>query len=372
MSEINIGRAIVQGRKAKGITQEQLAQYMGVSKASVSKWETGQSYPDITFLPQLAAYFNISLDELMGYEPQMTKEEIRKLYYQLSEEFAKGSFTDVMNQCEEIIKKYYSCFPLLLQMSVLLINHVSLAPTPKLQKSLFEAVKELCVRIKEESGDVSLSRQANVIQALVELNLGNPAAVVDLLDGANDPPLGEEVLLASAYHLLGDGEKAKETSQVGIFSHLMGLLGTIPNYLMLNTDDYAKYDVIMERTLGLIELFDVKACHPAVLFGIYLTGAQGYAMLGDNEKALRILEEYAALAMADVFPLEFTGDSFFDRVHNWFEELDLGVRPPRSDAVIQGSIVESVTKNPAFLGLNQDLRFQNLVMKLETYFRNQR
>lgn len=52
---------------------------MGVSKAAVSKWETGLSYPDITLLPVLAAYFNISIDELMGYEPQMGKEDIRKL-----------------------------------------------------------------------------------------------------------------------------------------------------------------------------------------------------------------------------------------------------------------------------------------------------
>ena len=62
-------QVIMQGRKAKGITQEELAQFMGVSKAAVSKWETGQSYPDITYLPQLAAYFNISVDELC-HEPR--------------------------------------------------------------------------------------------------------------------------------------------------------------------------------------------------------------------------------------------------------------------------------------------------------------
>jgi transcriptional regulator with XRE-family HTH domain len=66
MKEINLASVIVAKRREKGITQDELAAYIGVSKASVSKWETGQSYPDITFLPQLAAYFNISIDELMG------------------------------------------------------------------------------------------------------------------------------------------------------------------------------------------------------------------------------------------------------------------------------------------------------------------
>lgn len=52
MKEINIAKTLVVKRKEKGITQEELAKYIGVSKASISKWGTGQSYPDITFLPQ--------------------------------------------------------------------------------------------------------------------------------------------------------------------------------------------------------------------------------------------------------------------------------------------------------------------------------
>ncbi len=59
MNGLNIGKCIICKRKEKGITQEQLADYMGVSKASVSKWETGQSYPDIVILPKMAAYFKL-------------------------------------------------------------------------------------------------------------------------------------------------------------------------------------------------------------------------------------------------------------------------------------------------------------------------
>lgn len=80
MREINLGRVLIENRHKRGITQDELAAYMGVSKAAVSKWETGSTYPDIAVLPQLAMFFNISIDELMGYEPQMAKEEIRKLY----------------------------------------------------------------------------------------------------------------------------------------------------------------------------------------------------------------------------------------------------------------------------------------------------
>ncbi len=106
MKEINIAKVLVKKRREKGTTQDELANYIGVSKASVSKWETGQSYPDVTFLPQLAAYFNISIDELMDYKPQMAKEEIRKLYRRLSSDFASKPFDTVMEDCHQIIKKF--------------------------------------------------------------------------------------------------------------------------------------------------------------------------------------------------------------------------------------------------------------------------
>ena len=80
MKEINLGHILIENRHKRGITQDELASYIGVSKAAVSKWETGTTYPDITLLPQLATYFNISIDELIGYEPQMTKEQIREAY----------------------------------------------------------------------------------------------------------------------------------------------------------------------------------------------------------------------------------------------------------------------------------------------------
>ena len=63
-------------RKEKGMTQEELASYLGISTPAVNKWEKGLSFPDITFLPCLAALFNMSVDDLLGYEPQLTKEEI--------------------------------------------------------------------------------------------------------------------------------------------------------------------------------------------------------------------------------------------------------------------------------------------------------
>lgn len=60
-------------RKARGITQTELAQSLSVTPQSVSRWETGQAYPDVVLLPRIAKYFDVTLDELMlGLESSLT------------------------------------------------------------------------------------------------------------------------------------------------------------------------------------------------------------------------------------------------------------------------------------------------------------
>lgn len=72
MSELKLNEQIAFLRKQKGITQEDLAQALGVTNQSVSKWESGVCCPDIQLLPELAKYFNVSIDEIMGYKPADT------------------------------------------------------------------------------------------------------------------------------------------------------------------------------------------------------------------------------------------------------------------------------------------------------------
>lgn len=92
MNEINIAATLAHRRRERGLTQEEVAAHLGVSKASVSKWETGQSYPDITLLPKLAAYFGVSIDELVDYRPQLDKAAIRALYHELAPGICRRAF----------------------------------------------------------------------------------------------------------------------------------------------------------------------------------------------------------------------------------------------------------------------------------------
>ena len=66
MNTIKLQEQISFLRKQKGLTQEQLANALGVTNQSVSKWESGQCCPDIQLLPAIAELFEVSVDELLG------------------------------------------------------------------------------------------------------------------------------------------------------------------------------------------------------------------------------------------------------------------------------------------------------------------
>lgn len=66
MNTINMKEQIAFLRKQKGLTQEELAKVLGVTNQAVSKWESGQNFPDIQLLPDMAELFEVSVDELLG------------------------------------------------------------------------------------------------------------------------------------------------------------------------------------------------------------------------------------------------------------------------------------------------------------------
>ena len=68
MNQIKIGMFLKELRNEKGITQEQLAEQLGVSNRTVSRWETGSNMPDISLLVEIAEYMDVSIPEIINGE----------------------------------------------------------------------------------------------------------------------------------------------------------------------------------------------------------------------------------------------------------------------------------------------------------------
>lgn len=367
MKEINIGKMIVSKRREKGLTQEDLAAYIGVSKASVSKWETGQSYPDITFLPQLGTYFNISIDDLMGYSPQLTPEDIKALYHRLADDFSTKAFAEVLAECEAIIKKYYSCFPLLLQMTILLINHHMLADNTDKARAILDNSVKLCQRIQTESDDRNLIREAMSIEATSYLMLNQPENVMELVGETVRPFPTDTEMLGQAYQMAGNPDKAKQVLQISMYQHLLFLVSTASAYLMLNACDLNRVETILTRTLGVAELYDLDALHPNTMAQVYYAAAQVYAIHQNADTALAYMADYTQVCVSDFFPYTLHGDDYFDAIQPWFEDFDLGVGAPRSEEVIKQSMLDGLLANPQFDFIKSDRRFLDLVKQLKEH-----
>lgn len=84
---MNLGNKIRELRRARNLTQEQLALSLNISPQAVSKWEMGASYPDMTIIPTLASLFKVSLDELFDFDVKNIDKEIEDIRLEYNKYF---------------------------------------------------------------------------------------------------------------------------------------------------------------------------------------------------------------------------------------------------------------------------------------------
>lgn len=350
MGEIKLAAKLTALRKEYGITQDTLAEFVGVSKASVSKWETGQSLPDITILPKLASYFSCTIDEMMGYEAQLEKDKIRKIYKKLTVRFAKEPFEEVMKECNKWIKEYYSCYPFLHQMCILLANHHMLAGSESRKAEILEQAISLCKRVVKNTDDVLLAKDTVVFEAVVYLMMKKPKKVFELLGNTIHPYTSSDELIAQAYQMTGELDKANDTIQICMFQHMMSLMQALGMYLNLHMQEEELSEEIMSRMFQIIDAFDIQSLNPNTSLGVFYQIALTYCIQGKQEDAILYLRKY--LESIDMLVKDFRihGDQFFDRIDSFIETLDLGAMGVRDKKVVVESVLETL-ENPVFTPL---------------------
>lgn len=365
MKEIGIAKTIVTKRREKGITQDELASCMGVTKASVSKWETGQSYPDILLLPKLAAYFNVSIDELMDYTPQLTKDDIRRIYHQMATEFISVPFSKAKEKCEVYIQKYYSCFPFLLQMAILYVNHHMMAGSQENITSILEDAIKLCQRIQTESDDPLLRQKAVYIEAAINQILNRPERILELLGEEITPEMSGSQLIINAFQMLGNQQKARQLAQIYVYNLLGEQLSVMPTYMQLYKENLPRLEEIVRRICGMIDLFQAKKILANACALFYYNAA--VLLMGHNQSdsALTMLEHYTSVCIKELSNVSLHGDDFFDLLDSWFEDLELGKQAPRSQTSINEDILAVLCQTDAFHSLENNKRYQHMVQTLK-------
>lgn len=108
---IEIANRLYEMRKKKGLSQEELAEKIGVSRQAVSKWERAESSPDIENLILLSQLYCVSLDELLMNEPY-TKENTSDKESAIQTDQSNINYKKASNK--QNVKRYLICFPIYL------------------------------------------------------------------------------------------------------------------------------------------------------------------------------------------------------------------------------------------------------------------
>lgn len=353
MKHLKIAENLVHLRHRKGITQEVLADFLGVSKASVSKWETGLSMPDIVQLPRLASYYDITVDELMGYDPQLSMKEIKEYYEDFAKKFSEKEFQETIEEVYDFVRQYYSCYPALLQMVILLMNHYMLAEGPK-QAQIVDKMIEICEHIQNKCLDVNICTTATIFQANIELLRGKPEVAVKKLQPYQEPLRwvdGSELVLVQAYQMLGQQEEAMEWNQVTMFRHLFNLVENSTFYVMSNLQNKEIAATTISRVEKVIATYQLEELHPNTYLKFQYAKALGYASWGQETEAVEVLQDYVKKSVEFITNAPFLhGDPYFDKLDNYYKKVEDYTVLPRNTRTILTSVVQSL-EHPLFENL---------------------
>lgn len=127
---------IIQLRKGKGISQEQLAELLNTTRQAVSKWERGESYPDIDRLKDLAVYFGVSIDYLLGHDVESVS--VNRFIERLADCKRNRTFDIGLDQIRLVVSTNRNHFSLLVAVISYLLSYWSFQPDSNVPNAIVE------------------------------------------------------------------------------------------------------------------------------------------------------------------------------------------------------------------------------------------
>ena len=173
---INIGENIKSLRKRKEITQEELAEYLGISFQSISKWERGEGFPDITMLPDLADFFNTSVDELLGAN-RLSGGDFNNMYKKANEYEAAGKYDEAIEVLRDALKKAPRHYDIISKLAHVLLLADSESEEGKL---ISRQAIELCERHLDGNASEKSRATARAVLCFLYDNAGERPKARDL------------------------------------------------------------------------------------------------------------------------------------------------------------------------------------------------
>jgi len=268
-------------RRERGNTQEELSNHLGISIQAVSKWERGEGYPDITLLPLIAAYYEKTVDELLGCGEIQRNRRIKEVQEQYREKCNEGKIEDAILLMRSALKE----FPYELNFMALLADSLLFAG----KKEYLDECIQLCEKVLKRSVDDSQRYWVlkNIIRAYgKKKDIGKAREYAEKLPKV---VFSRDILLAEVLK----GEECVELAQENIRT-LVNLIDNCVMWMLFEGEYTPEQRIFAFETVDkLYKLFLYDGNYGmenAGLSILWMYLAREYAACGDKEKTLNALK----------------------------------------------------------------------------------
>ena len=279
-----LGDIIRRERTARRMTQEELAQLLGVTAPAVNKWEKGNAYPDITLLAPIARLLGVSLDELLSFRDHLTDAEIETQTRELEQKLKHLPMVDVFAWAKKQVETYPNCDGLRLNFVTLIDCDAQMHPVNRLQavESWIVACYRHLLRSEQESMRLAAAERLYDFYLARDSNQEAQAAL-DLFSDQNPEKKRKQ---AELYRRTGNREKALQMEEELLFT-LYQLLNQLFNDMFLDAikaDQPEKAAYYTDKRKQLIRLFEMGD------YAFYAAGLEMVVHAKDVEGTLDCVE----------------------------------------------------------------------------------
>ena len=356
--QLELHENIKKYRKEMNLTQEELAEAFGVTIGAVSKWESGSTIPDIMTMMELADFFNISMDILLGYN--LSSKSIDDISHRIFNLTRNRKFEEAISEAEKALVRYPTSFKIVrssASLYAILYTVTVKAEDAKKAVSLYE--KALTLLAQNDDPDFSefsirmdiakLKTNIDPDGALLEFNKINYLGIAD-------------IDIARLMHKKGETEDALDRYTKALFYNLMREFELSLNMSLAiavrgTSKDFRDACDLLDRSIEYSDSVSLgKICYISKMKVILLAiKAMTLSCLKDYEKMKRTIDEaYAIAKKYDANP----NNSFNECIKFWYAKEDF--KPFASDDLGQ-SAVDSINRlfidkpYPAQEGLTQKI-----------------
>ena len=339
-------------RLTKGLTQEQVANYLGVSAPAVNKWEKGTSYPDITLLPPLARLLGTDLNTLLSFQDDLSETEVALFMNKVSETIDRQGFEAGYSLAAEKLKEYPTCDLLVSNLAMLLEGALMLnADKIKSDEPYQEKIEALYRHAAQsEHGEIREQAQACLISRLMEKREYDQAQ--EMLNAiSRKHPVDREQIQANIYIAQGEMEQAARLIEEKLLFATneihAALITLLEIALKENRMEDAEYIAdVNKQAAQLLDLWEYNS---------YVAHFQLYSAMKNKDKMLKILQPMLK-SLAKKW--EISKSPLYRHIQT--KEVDQAFGSNLQKVILQSMDTDEVT---AFL--KDEPEFQELIKKMD-------